>query len=110
MAVKEMRGMAVRGRKLQVDFASRECQDAFFAHLEKSGSNAAGERSWDRREAASAYETRWVSTSPKHGQYVYTLFSLLEPTQHHQATFAIFWSSIVLKNALYLNFRLDVLF
>uniref|UniRef100_A0A1B6D8R2 Msx2-interacting protein n=1 Tax=Clastoptera arizonana TaxID=38151 RepID=A0A1B6D8R2_9HEMI len=35
MAVKEMRGVALRGRKLQVDFASRECQEAFYDHLEK---------------------------------------------------------------------------
>lgn len=34
-AVKEMRGVTLRGRKLQVDFASRECQDAFFEKIEK---------------------------------------------------------------------------
>ncbi|KAJ6633613.1 Protein split ends, partial [Pseudolycoriella hygida] len=34
-AVKEMRGVTLRGRKLQVDFASRECQDAFYDKLEK---------------------------------------------------------------------------
>ncbi|XP_075238533.1 spen family transcriptional repressor split ends isoform X2 [Lycorma delicatula] len=34
-AVKEMRGVTLRGRKLQVDFASRECQEAFYDHLEK---------------------------------------------------------------------------
>lgn len=34
-AVKEMRGATLRGRKLQVDFASRECQDAFYEKLEK---------------------------------------------------------------------------
>lgn len=36
LAVKEMRGVTLRGRKLQVDFASRECQDAFFDKLEKA--------------------------------------------------------------------------
>ncbi|XP_070492542.1 protein split ends isoform X5 [Chironomus tepperi] len=36
-AVKEMRGIPMRGRKLQVDFASRECIDAFYARLEKHG-------------------------------------------------------------------------
>lgn len=41
-AVKEMRGVSLRGKKLQVDFASRECQDTFFDHLEKQG--ASGER------------------------------------------------------------------
>lgn len=34
-AVKEMRGVTLRGRKLQVDFASRECQDAFYDKIEK---------------------------------------------------------------------------
>lgn len=36
-AVKEMRGVLFRGKKLQVDFASRECQEAFYEHLEKQG-------------------------------------------------------------------------
>lgn len=36
-AVKEMRGVQLRGKKLQVDFASRECQEAFYEHLEKQG-------------------------------------------------------------------------
>jgi RNA recognition motif-containing protein len=46
MAVKDMRGTAIRGRKLQIDFASRECQEAFYSHLEKSGPV---EKPWDRR-------------------------------------------------------------
>uniref|UniRef100_A0A182T3Z2 RRM domain-containing protein n=1 Tax=Anopheles maculatus TaxID=74869 RepID=A0A182T3Z2_9DIPT len=37
-AVKEMRGVMLRGRKLQVDFASRECQEAFFDKLDKQQS------------------------------------------------------------------------
>lgn len=32
-----MRGASLRGRKIQVDFASRECQEAFYEHLEKQG-------------------------------------------------------------------------
>lgn len=51
-AVKEMRGAALRGRRLQVDFASRECQEAFYEHLERQG--IAGERPWDTRPAAAA--------------------------------------------------------
>ncbi|KAF0308176.1 Protein split ends [Amphibalanus amphitrite] len=35
VAVIEMRGRALGGKKLQIDFASRECQDAFFEHLSK---------------------------------------------------------------------------
>lgn len=37
LAVKDMRGFTLRGKKLQIDFASRECQDAFFEKLEKAG-------------------------------------------------------------------------
>jgi RNA recognition motif-containing protein len=39
-AVKEMRGVTLRGRKLQVDFASRECQEAFFDKLDKQQAGA----------------------------------------------------------------------
>lgn len=42
-AVKEMRGVTLRGRKLQVDFASRECQDAFYDKLEKQGGLVTGQ-------------------------------------------------------------------
>lgn len=37
LAVNKMRGFAVKGNKIQVDFASRECQESFFEHLEKQG-------------------------------------------------------------------------
>ncbi|XP_036140621.1 protein split ends isoform X2 [Monomorium pharaonis] len=46
-AVKEMRGVALRGRRLQIDFASREYQDAFYKYLERQGN--ASEKSWDSR-------------------------------------------------------------
>jgi RNA recognition motif-containing protein len=36
-AVKETRDTSIRGRKLQVDYASRECVEAFYARLEKFG-------------------------------------------------------------------------
>lgn len=41
-AVKEMRGATLRGRKLQVDFASRECQEAFYDKLDKQASGSSG--------------------------------------------------------------------
>jgi RNA recognition motif-containing protein len=37
LAVNKMRGFSVKGSKIQVDFASRECQESFFEHLEKQG-------------------------------------------------------------------------
>lgn len=37
LAVKDMRGFTLRGKKLQIDFASRECQDTFFEKLAKAG-------------------------------------------------------------------------
>ncbi|XP_033609160.1 protein split ends isoform X5 [Cryptotermes secundus] len=52
-AVREMRGVLLRGRKLQVDFASRECQEAFYEHLEKQGHAVGGERPWERYDSNS---------------------------------------------------------
>ncbi|XP_044272580.1 protein split ends isoform X2 [Tribolium madens] len=37
LAVNKMRGFNLKGNKIQVDFASRECQESFFEHLEKQG-------------------------------------------------------------------------
>ncbi|XP_011882782.1 PREDICTED: protein split ends isoform X3 [Vollenhovia emeryi] len=54
-AVKEMRGVALRGRRLQVDFASRECQETFYEHLERQGN--ASEKPWDSRPSpASSFD------------------------------------------------------
>ncbi|KDR14584.1 Protein split ends, partial [Zootermopsis nevadensis] len=55
-AVREMRGVLLRGRKLQVDFASRECQEEFYEHLEKQGEAVSGERPWERCD--SKYDTQ----------------------------------------------------
>jgi len=49
--VREMRGVLLRGHKLQVDFASRECQEAFYEHLEKQGHAISGERPWERYDS-----------------------------------------------------------
>lgn len=58
-AVKEMRGTALRGRRLQVDFASRECQETFYEHLERQG--IAGERPWDTRPSpATTFDVSYV--------------------------------------------------
>jgi len=35
-----MRGSIMKGRKLQVDFASRECQQGFYEHLDKTSSES----------------------------------------------------------------------
>uniref|UniRef100_A0A336LLB9 CSON009984 protein n=1 Tax=Culicoides sonorensis TaxID=179676 RepID=A0A336LLB9_CULSO len=40
LAVKEMRGTTLRNRKIQIDFASRECQTAFYEKLSNSTSNS----------------------------------------------------------------------
>lgn len=51
-AVKEMRGTTLRGRRLQVDFASRECQESFLERLEDQG--FVGEKPWDMRPSPAA--------------------------------------------------------
>lgn len=48
-AVSEMRGRALNGKRLQVDFASRECQSTFFERIESSGQIAQGDRPWISR-------------------------------------------------------------
>ncbi|EFN80740.1 Protein split ends [Harpegnathos saltator] len=54
-AVKEMRGVVLRGRRLQVDFASRECQETFYEHLERQGNTS--EKPWDSRPSpASSFD------------------------------------------------------
>ncbi|KAG8191484.1 hypothetical protein JTE90_020732 [Oedothorax gibbosus] len=52
IAVSEMRGRILQGKKLQVDFASRECQTTFFDKLEMTGQLVPGDgtRPWERRE------------------------------------------------------------
>ncbi|XP_044596918.1 protein split ends isoform X2 [Cotesia glomerata] len=52
VAVKEMRGASLRGRRLQVDFASRELQESFYEHLERQG--VTGEKPWDSRPSPAA--------------------------------------------------------
>lgn len=49
-AVLEMRGRMLNSRKIQIDFASRECQAAFFEHLSKQGHPIPADRPWERRE------------------------------------------------------------
>jgi hypothetical protein len=48
IAVSEMRGRMLMGKKLQIDFASRECEVAFFDHLTKQGFHMPTERPWER--------------------------------------------------------------
>ncbi|KAF5270738.1 hypothetical protein FQA39_LY01476 [Lamprigera yunnana] len=51
-AVAKMRGVNMRGRKMQVDFASRECQEAFYEHLEKQGHSTDRTNFEERRDSA----------------------------------------------------------
>ncbi|XP_014262503.1 protein split ends isoform X3 [Cimex lectularius] len=60
-AVKEMRGVVLRGRKLQVDYASRECQEAFYDRLEKQSNT--NHPSFENNVQASPQST--VSTSSR---------------------------------------------
>lgn len=65
-AVKEMRGVPLRGRKLQVDFASRECIDAFCARLEKrepanNSNNNYDPASTNNATSATSTNNRYIS-------------------------------------------------
>ncbi|XP_021929166.1 protein split ends-like isoform X2 [Zootermopsis nevadensis] len=73
-AVREMRGVLLRGRKLQVDFASRECQEEFYEHLEKQGEAVSGERPWERCDSnrevqAGRFETTVVVPGARFARY-----------------------------------------
>ncbi|RWS16930.1 uncharacterized protein B4U79_08471, partial [Dinothrombium tinctorium] len=49
IAVTDLKGRLLNGRKLQVDFANRECQNFFFEKLELSGQCASSDKPWERR-------------------------------------------------------------
>lgn len=55
-SVAEMRGRVLGGKKLQVDFASRECQTSFFDKIEMSGQVVQGERPWERRDRRAEFD------------------------------------------------------
>ncbi|XP_055614579.1 protein split ends-like [Uranotaenia lowii] len=63
VAVKEMRGATLRGRKLQVDFASRECQDAFFDKLDKQTNPAFGSPRFESGSGSRYSNSRYVESS-----------------------------------------------
>lgn len=49
IAVTDLKGRLINGKRIQVDFASRECQNLFFEKLEASGQTVAGDKPWERR-------------------------------------------------------------
>ncbi|XP_026472538.1 LOW QUALITY PROTEIN: protein split ends [Ctenocephalides felis] len=65
-AIKETRGVTLRGRKLQVDFASRECQEAFYEKLDKSTSSIS---SSSERTAAFDVVPPVAATTPRFTRY-----------------------------------------
>lgn len=68
-AVLKMRGVSLRGRKMQVDFASRECQEAFYEHLEKQGHPAERANFEERRDSTSRSFDATVTASNRFSRY-----------------------------------------
>lgn len=63
-AVKELRGMNMRGRKIQIDFASRECVDAFYGKMEKQlGKGAASGVNFESAASASTTNSRYLAST-----------------------------------------------
>ncbi|KAB7505123.1 hypothetical protein Anas_10013 [Armadillidium nasatum] len=62
--VSEMRGCILGGKRLQVDFASRECQVAFYENLNKQEFPST-ERTWERRTEVDKFER-----SRREGSYI----------------------------------------
>lgn len=72
-AVKEMRGVTLRGKKLQVDFASRECQDTFFDHLKKQGIGSERPVFDSARDSAPrerSFDSSTLATTNRYARYV----------------------------------------
>ncbi|KAG5883270.1 hypothetical protein JTB14_018116 [Gonioctena quinquepunctata] len=61
-AVNKMRGFSLKNTKIQVDFASRECQESFFEKIEKQGAVLDRSIFEDRRDPTTrTFETSTVS-------------------------------------------------
>jgi len=57
--VREMRGRSLNGCRLQTDYASHECRDAFFDHCKKSGMDIRERaKPWEQEETNAAAERR----------------------------------------------------
>ncbi|KRT84470.1 RNA binding protein, partial [Oryctes borbonicus] len=69
LAVKDMRGTPVKGRKIQVDFASRECQEAFYDHLEKQGHAAERIGNFEERRDSTSRTFEAITTSTRFSRY-----------------------------------------
>lgn len=70
-AVIKMRGFNLRGRKIQVDFASRECQEAFYEHLEKQGHTTERPVFEERREPTNRTFESAVTTTTRFPRYAF---------------------------------------
>ncbi|XP_068223812.1 protein split ends-like isoform X2 [Palaemon carinicauda] len=68
-AVMEMRGRVLNGRKLQIDFASRECQAAFYENLSKQGHPLPADRPWERTREIEKDAGRYESTTNRYSRY-----------------------------------------
>ncbi|KAB0802253.1 hypothetical protein PPYR_04439 [Photinus pyralis] len=68
-AVAKMRGVNMRGRKMQVDFASRECQEAFYEHLEKQGHTTDRTNFEDRTAAVRTFDVAVPTATTRFARY-----------------------------------------
>ncbi|GJQ73489.1 hypothetical protein Trydic_g13846 [Trypoxylus dichotomus] len=69
LAVKDMRGVPMKGRKIQVDFASRECQEAFYDHLEKQGHSTERIANFEERRDSTSRTFEAVTSSARFSRY-----------------------------------------
>lgn len=69
IAVSDLKGRLLNGRRLQVDFASRECQNAFFEKLELSGQAVPPDRPWERRTPTNTPNNNWNEVEERGALY-----------------------------------------
>ncbi|XP_074603630.1 uncharacterized protein LOC141857105 [Brevipalpus obovatus] len=69
IAVTDLKGRLLSGRKIQVDFASRDCQNLFFEKPKSSGqqiSSNNSDKSWERRPSSNALGNSWAHCPLSH--------------------------------------------
>ena len=48
ISISAMRGRMMMGKKLQIDYASKESEDAFFEHMVKQGYALPPDKPWEK--------------------------------------------------------------
>ncbi|KAJ8966654.1 hypothetical protein NQ314_003381 [Rhamnusium bicolor] len=88
-AVNKMRGFSLKNTKIQVDFASRECQESFFERLEKQGTVLDRSVFDERRDStARSFDSTTVTRFSSYDEYSQGSAASHEDAYEHEYVFA----------------------